>query len=220
MEPYPYREVSGGRELFLLVVTVDVMLGPLITLAIFNRSKPWSELRRDLLVVVALQLAALGYGVWTVFAARPVHLVFELDRFRVVHAVDVYPQWLPMAPPSLQSLPLTGPTLLSLRPFRSAQESADATIAALQGVPLGSRPDLWQSYAQGVPDVLAAAKPATALLARFPAHAKEIAQVLAAADLQPQAARYLPLVSRKLFWTVLIDPVTAQPVGFVELDSF
>jgi len=220
MEPYPYREVSGGRELFLLVVTVDVMLGPLITLAIFNRSKPWSELRRDLLVVVALQLAALGYGVWTVFAARPVHLVFELDRFRVVHAVDVDPQWLPMAPPSLQSLPLTGPTLLLLRPFRSAQESADATIAALQGVPLGSRPDLWQSYAQGVPDVLAAAKPATALLARFPAHAKEIAQVLPAADLQPQAARYLPLVSRKLFWTVLIDPVTAQPVGFVELDSF
>ncbi len=32
--PYPYREISGGRELFLLVVTVDVILGPLITLAI------------------------------------------------------------------------------------------------------------------------------------------------------------------------------------------
>ena len=27
--PYPYREISGGRELFLLVVAVDVVLGPL-----------------------------------------------------------------------------------------------------------------------------------------------------------------------------------------------
>ena len=44
--PYPYREISGGRELFLLVVTVDVILGPLITLAIFDRSKGWPVLRR------------------------------------------------------------------------------------------------------------------------------------------------------------------------------
>ena len=33
--PYPYREISGGRDLFFLVVAVDVAMGPLITLAIF-----------------------------------------------------------------------------------------------------------------------------------------------------------------------------------------
>ena len=60
--PYPYREISGGRELFLLVITVDVILGPLITLAVFNRKKPRSELRRDLAIVALLQLGALGYG--------------------------------------------------------------------------------------------------------------------------------------------------------------
>ena len=52
--PTPFREISGGRELFLLVVSVDVVLGPVITLAIFDRRKPWVELRRDLVVVVAL----------------------------------------------------------------------------------------------------------------------------------------------------------------------
>ena len=35
--PYPYREISGGRELFFLLAAVDVIMGPLITLAIFNR---------------------------------------------------------------------------------------------------------------------------------------------------------------------------------------
>src|SRR5918993_3549413 len=76
--PYPYREISGGRDLFLLVVAVDVVLGPLITFAIFNRAKGWPHLRRDLAVVALLQLAGLGYGLWTVHLARPVHLVFEL----------------------------------------------------------------------------------------------------------------------------------------------
>ena len=39
-------------------------------------------------VVALIQLVALGYGLWTVFIARPVHLVFEIDRFRVVHAIE------------------------------------------------------------------------------------------------------------------------------------
>lgn len=116
--PYPYREISGGRELFFIVVMVDVILGPLITLTVFNRAKPWRELRRDLAIVALIQLSALGYGVWTVFVARPVHLVFEYDRFRVVHAVDVPPELLAKAPRDVDALPLMGPTLLSLRPFR------------------------------------------------------------------------------------------------------
>ena len=28
--PYPYREISGGRELFFIVVTVDVILARII----------------------------------------------------------------------------------------------------------------------------------------------------------------------------------------------
>ena len=46
--------------LFLILVAVDVMMGPLITLFIFNRAKPLRELRLDLVVVGALQLAALA----------------------------------------------------------------------------------------------------------------------------------------------------------------
>ena len=66
---YPYREISGGRDLLMLLVAVDVVMGPLITLAIFNRAKPRRELFLHLTVVGLLQLAALGYGLWTVFAA-------------------------------------------------------------------------------------------------------------------------------------------------------
>lgn len=218
--PYPYREISGGRELFLLVMTVDVILGPLITLVIFNRKKPWSELRRDLTVVVLIQLAALSYGLWTVAVARPVHLVFEVDRFRVVHAIDVPPELLDRAPPGVDALPLTGPTLLSVRPFRDNKEGMDATLVALQGVALAARPDLWQPYADAVPRIVAAARPVSALKTRFANRVDEIDRVVRLAGGNPQTALYLPLAGRKSFWTVFLDPVTANIVATMPLDSF
>lgn len=219
--PYPYREISGGRELFLILLTVDVILGPLITFMIFDRAKkPRGVLRRDLAVVGLVQLIALGYGLWTVFVARPVHLVFEIDRFRIVHAIDVPSDLMDKVPAGIDALPLNGPTLLSLRPFRSRQEEADATLVALQGVSLAARPDLWQPYAASRAQVLQAAKPVDQLKARFGAQAAGIDAVLRRAGRQAANTAYLPLAGRKEFWTVFIDPATADVVGFIALDSF
>ena len=132
--PYPYREISGGRELFLLLVTVDVILGPLMTLAVFNRVKPWPVLRRDLIVIAIVQLMALSYGLWIVCVARPVHMVFEYNRFSVVHAIEIPPEELAKTPAGINALPLTGPSLLSLRPFKNENENVDFTLAAVGGV--------------------------------------------------------------------------------------
>ena len=219
--PYPYRDISGGRELFLLVVGVDVIMGPLMTLAVFNRNKPRQELRRDLAVIGLLQLLALAYGLWTVAVARPVHLVFELDRFRVVHAIDVPAELLNRASPALQRLPLTGPTLLSVREFKDSRESFEATMAALHGAALGARPDFWQSYEQAKPQVLARARPLAELNARFPARAGDIAKALHSVLARPPTSiGYIPMVGRSTFWTVLIDTNTAEVIAFVPIDSF
>ncbi len=218
--PYPYREISGGRELFLLVVSVDVVLGPLVTLAIFNRAKAWPVLRRDLAIIGCIQMLALAYGLWTVFLARPVHLVFEHDRFTVVHAVDMEPEWLSKAPKGLAALPLTGPTALSLRPFKDAKEKGDATLAALSGIPLATRADLWQPYEAGRVDVLKAAKSVASLKTRFPDRAAEIDEVLLAAGRNAADAVYVPMTGLRTFWTVFVDPSSAKILAFMPLDSF
>jgi hypothetical protein len=218
--PYPYRELSGGRELFTLLVSVDVVIGPLITFAIFNRAKPMRELKRDLAIVGLLQLSALGYGLHTVFLARPVHLVFEIDRFRVVSAAEVPQDALPKAPPNVDALPLFGPTLLSVRPFKDSTERSDFTLVAIQGVSLSAQPALWEPYDNARDRVKKAAKPLEALKARFPQRAAEIDAVLGAAGRAGKPAAWLPLAARKSFWTVFIDPATADPVAFLPLDSF
>jgi hypothetical protein len=219
--PWPYGEISGGRALFLLVVSVDVVLGPLVTFAIFDRAKPWRELRRDLVLVGLLQLAGLAYGLWTVNLARPVHMVFEIDRFRVVHRVDIPLDLEDRVPAGVELFPLGGPTLLAARPFRDQQEKIEATMAALQGVQIGARPDFWQSYEAGRAEVLKAARPATQLKERFAPHAAEIDAALQRAGRTVAGAAYLPLVARKAeAWTVLLDAKTAEVIGYLPLDSF
>ena len=218
--PYPYRELSGGRELFALVVAVDVVLGPLITLVIFNPAKTRRHLVMDFTVIGLLQVAALAYGLWTVFVARPVHLVFEYHRMAVVHAIDVDSDLLAKAPPSLQTLPVTGPTVIALRPFKNPAEQFDATTAALKGFPLAARSDLWQAYEPARADVLKEAKPVAELRARFSNQAAQIDWAIAATGRPVTDLRYLPLLSRKTAWTVLLDTTTAEPLGYLPLDSF
>jgi hypothetical protein len=218
--PFPYREVSGGRELFIILMIVDIVLGPLLTLAIFNPTKPPNELRNDIAIVVLLQLVGLIYGLWVVANARPIHLVFEIDRFRVVHATDVPSELLSLAPRDVVAMPWTGPSVLSVRPFKSEREKIHATMAALQGVPLGARPDLWQTYKTGREQVLAVSRPASELRSRFVHGAVLIDSAIAEANRSVAAVSFIPMAGRKSFWTVLIDSKSAEVIGFVPLDSF
>lgn len=218
--PYPYSDSSGGRELFLIVVSVDVILGPLITLAVFSRSKPRAVLARDLATVGVLQLAALMYGLWVVSAARPVHLVYEFDRFSVVHAVEIPAELLDRVSTEVRPAPWSGPTVLALRPFKNDAEKVEATMMALQGLPLAARADLWEPYPKARERVLAAAKPLAELRQRFPLQLTLINAGVAQTQRQESALLYLPMVERKSFWTVLLDAKTAEVRGFIPLDSF
>ncbi len=218
--PYPYREMSGGRNLFMLVVAVDVVIGPLITLIVFNPAKPRRELRMDLGIVGALQIAALCYGLWTVYAARPVHLVFEYHRLTVVHASDIDPALLEQAPPALRALPNRGPTFLSLRPFRSPNEEYDSTMAALSGMAQAAQPALWQPWDSARTDILRESQPLDDLRARYPDRAAEIDAAIARSGVAIAQLRTLPILDREQAWTAVIDTGTAKPVAFLSLDSF
>ena len=218
--PAPYGAMSGVSDLLVLMLAVDVVLGPLVTLVVFNTRKPRAELVRDLAVVVLVQLGALGYGMWTVYAGRPVHGVFEYDRIRVLHANDIPEEFMGRIPPGIDAFPLTGPTLLALRPFKDSNEQSSAVFAALNGTPMSARPELWITYQQALPVILKAAKPVSALLTAKPAFAVPLQQALAEHHRTADNTVYLPLASRAGFGTVLLDAATAQPVAMLPLDSF
>ena len=73
---------DGGWQGIRIVAFVDLVLGPVLTLVVFNRSKPASELRRDLSIIATIQFVCLTAGVWVVFSERPVAMVFSDGTFQ------------------------------------------------------------------------------------------------------------------------------------------
>src|SRR5262249_35748019 len=80
--PPPYFHAAGADELVLLLVGVDLAIGPLLTLIVFRPGK-WG-LKFDLVAIGVLQSAALIYGMSVVLQSRPVFLVGVFDRFNLV----------------------------------------------------------------------------------------------------------------------------------------
>lgn len=219
--PWPYRIVSGGTELFALLVSVDTVLGPLITFAVFDQRKPPVSLKRDLLVVVLLQLGALVYGLHTTFIARPVVLALEGERFRVTKAVEVEASELPEAPEPLRRLPLDGPR--TVRAFVPTEGDAkfDAMAKGLGGVDVGMQPKLWRVWdAQGRREALDAARPLAALIARQKSRTPELEDSLARTGRPVDSMVYLPLLAHRTDWVVLLDARSGDIVGFAPLDGF
>jgi hypothetical protein len=217
--PWPYRVISGGEQLLFLVMGVDVVMGPLITLAIFDLRKPMHVLKRDLAVIVALQLAALSYGMHTVYIARPVALALEGSRFRVTTAVQVVAEELPRAPEGLRSLPLNGPRLVGVAEL-SQQEQGDAIFMAMAGADLGARPLFWRAWGgDGRRDALKVGKPLGPLL-KLQADRVDVDAAIARTGRSADQLLAIPVIARRLDWSVLIDKATGDPVGFAPIDSF
>ena len=217
--PGIYRLVAGGRDLFVLITSVDVVLGPLLTFAVFNLKKGWQHLRRDLAVIGLIQLAALAYGLHAVYQSRPVAMVFETDRFRVITAGQVYLPELPQARPEYRQLPLTGPWLLGARAATAGNERNDALFKALEGVDRAERPLFWQPYSASAGDALGRARPLSALLSKYPKFAGDVKAGLQELKIDETSAKFLPLMGRGGDWVAILDSA-GQPVHYVQAEGF
>lgn len=218
--PHPFRSISGGRELFQLIVAVDVVIGPLITFTVFDRRKPRAELRRDLGVVALLQVAALVYGLHTVFVARPVVLALEGERrIRVVRAIDLDANSLPLAPPELRSLSWVGPRVVATR-RPTPEESFEAIQLATQGLDLGLRPGFWLPAAQSAAVFARSARSVEELRARHAAHAAELDASVGATGIPATRLGYLPVLARRSDWVALVDTSNGAIVGYAPIDGF
>lgn len=216
--PMPYRELAGGRELFVLVVAVDVALGPLITLVIFDPRKPARELARDLTVVALLQVAGLAYGLYTVEQARPVAIALEVDRLRVVRSIDLSDADYGRAPPGMHARPWLGPKRVATRKPHP-DEQLDAMTQALAGRDLGTRPEFWLPESQTAAAWIAGARPLSELRTLRPEHASELDDAVRRASLAEADIKFLPVLARRTDFVVLIRAADGHPVGYAAIDG-
>jgi hypothetical protein len=218
--PSPWRQLLGVAGVFGLVVGVDLVCGPLLTLVLASPKKSRKERWVDLSLVGAIQLVALAYGLWAVFAARPVALVFEVDRLTIVSANEVQIDQLSAAPEGLRTLPWAGIHLAATRKPKSSAEMLEGIDMSMQGLTPAMRPDWWVPYEAAKPEVVKRAKPLAELLKARPEQSALLESAAAKTGLPKDQLLYLPLTSSKsLDWVALLSP-TGDMVGHAPVDGF
>jgi hypothetical protein len=219
--PSPFATLAGGVQLFVLLVSVDVVMGPALTAVAASPGKPRRELVRDLACIVALQLAAFGYGLYVTALSRPIGLVFEINEFRLITATDVFePETLAQAPPGLRDLSWQGPRLMAVVKPTDPQEFIRSVELGMAGVPLAAMPRYWRDYAAHAAATWDAARPVSALLAKYPSSKEAVARAAAAAGEQVSALRFLPLRARQAEWVALVAGPQARIVGYLPFDGY
>jgi hypothetical protein len=75
---------GNGLKAIGMIVGIDLILGPLLTLIVFNPLK--SSLKMDLSVIALIQISALCYGSWTIYQTRPIALAYIHTSFVTIYA--------------------------------------------------------------------------------------------------------------------------------------
>jgi hypothetical protein len=218
--PYPYRELSGGRELFFLIVSVDVVCGPLLTLVLFSPAKQRAELWRDLGLVALIQLGALGFGLFTVWQARPLFLALEMDRFKVVMAADLDSDALRNLSSSLKPGLVSGPVVVALREPADLKERNKVLFESIKGGrDYAERPEFYLPYEnENALKSLQRAKPLATFLDKRPDQKDSAKKLVKDNKADFSQWMYLPVVGRQ-DWVAVLDK-QGQIQGFLRGDGF
>jgi hypothetical protein len=86
---WPGWYLADMPTVLAIMVGVDVVLGPLLTLIVADAAKARRILARDVAVILLVQLVAFGYGVTTLWHGRPLYYAFSVNCLSVVQAQDI-----------------------------------------------------------------------------------------------------------------------------------
>lgn len=202
--PGPLFEVSGAVGLLTILVPVDIVLGPLLTLLVFKAGKP--SLRFDLTVIALLQASALVYGAWTIAEVRPVYVVLFGNQLTVVRSLDLAEQ----AP---WTTPLNGPEWRGVESVGAADAVLSDLMAGLNGKkPAVLDPDRYQPWTRMVPAFTAALRLVTELSSES---ASEVRALLKAEGLESNTLRVMPIIVRDQRMTAVFAENSSELLAIV-----
>lgn len=220
--PNGLHRLIGGLGLFLILMLVDLVCGPGLTLVLFDPQKSKLKWRIDIALIAIIQLMALGFGVVQIAKTRPVYIAFEGDRFRIVQALDIDIARIKEAPTNLQSLSWTGPRPVGVRlSLPSDPEYLESVQESIRGFHPSFRPWRWVDLETQTIQLLSSVNPLSTLETKSSTSKEALAQAVKEVGLPSGRLGYLPLVhGLSTDWIVLVDIEAARIVGWFPIDGW
>lgn len=197
--PYPIAQAVGVIKLFIMLVVIDVIIGPLMTLLIYKKNL--SDFKMDLIIIIAIQLIAFIYGFYTVAQGRPVWIVFNQNKFELVRMNDQFIENYEKIPDQFQNISWTGAQYVAALPSQNVkQKEDDLFMEALGGISLAQRPERYVKISTVIQEIQ---KKSINLKELNQYNNKDKVKKLLAQ--YPQASGYLPLKANYLDMVILIN---------------
>ncbi len=205
-----------------MIGIIDLVMGPVLTLVIFDPAKPKPALARDIGAITLMQVAALIYGLNTAFEARPVWLAFEADAFRLVTAADIPKADLTNAPEGMRQLSWRGPLPVGVPSLTPNDPGYLLSIEqSIAGFHSAFRPARWVAYSTQIEHVKKQAKPLSELSRKNSFHAEIITRTIKQLGVNESELAYLPLITREQNdWVVIINKIDGRPLTTLPMDGW
>ena len=216
--PRPYFQANGAWSVIRVLIMVDLVMGPLLTLVLFKKGKP--GLVFDISMVAFVQIAALVYGVQVIFEERPYYLVFAVDRVEVVGKVEVDVNKIKY--PDLKIKPNKGPILV-FADFPEDKEERNKILfeVVTEGKPdLERRPEYYHPYISNADRVIQKGKSLSALVGDNKDSKIKVDRFLKRYNGKLEDYLFLPMVGKNNDMALVIDKITGLPVDGIAVDPW
>lgn len=209
--PSPLATAVGVTQIFLMMLAIDVIVGPVLGLLVYKEGK--KTLKIDLSIIIALQISALGYGIYSIEQGRPVWVAYNVDRFELVRKNEIIDDHIDKALPQYQQISWFKPQYVAVEFAKDANVRNDDLFAeALSGISIAQRPERYVDFVQAKPQLQQRTKSLKELNQYN--NAQQVGRILSK---YPQATSFVPLKANAVDMTVLINKEKGEVVKIVDL---
>jgi hypothetical protein len=209
--PSPLDVAQGVSRLVLILICVDVVLGPMITIIVYDPAK--KLLWFDLITIAVLQAAALTYGLHAIQDGRPAYVVFNVDRFDVIATKDVVLASEARAAAVMQRR-MFGPKWVAARLPADPTRRNDILFSAVGGGPdLPQMPEFFVSLEEERSTMIAELRPMKQLKLRNEINDGDWAKLIASFGKSENELGYLPMAANVKDGAVILDAKSGEILG-------
>jgi hypothetical protein len=216
--PAPLHKATGVTDIFMLLLAVDVILGPCLTLTVATPGKKRHLLLLDLTVIIVVQIAAYLYGLNAVAEGRPAWIVLDEKQFNLVSPIALDKRKPNDVAPEYRQPPLDGPQWVAAFVPETADDATKMSaeisllIAALSGLEICQQPKYYRPLPEAASIIQKKAQPLDNLK-KYNAEA-DVQEKLAP---HPDADAFIPLRGKVRSMTVLMKKDENRVIAIVDL---
>ena len=216
--PYPYFEIRGAGDIVLILIGVDLVLGPLLTFIVYKPKK--KSLVFDLSVIVIIQLAGLVYGVNAIYQERPYFMVYAVDRFTLLAEKDV--DFSQIKDETLKEKPGVGPVMVLAKMPEDVQEQQKLMMeVVMENKPdLDRRPKYWIPYRENLDIVFARTKTLQDLKIKRESVANLVDKIVAKHSGGIDDLAFAPIIGKNGDFAVVLERETGRLVDAIDVDPW